>query len=260
VMNQPGAAGTMAPANMARTGAPDGYTISAVASSLYRVPHIQTVTYDVTKDFTYIAGISEYVFGVTVAADSPYKTVQDLVAAAKAKPGQVNVGSISNGSSGHVALLRWGKLAGFQPNFIPYKGAAEVIQAVMGSQIDAMSEAGWGAMVQQGKLRPLAVYSEKRNPQFPNTPTMKELGWDVTVRSVIGIAAPKGMDPKVVQVLQDAFHKAMDDPDFKKTLELSAQLPTYMNSAEYTRFVGEQFEVERRNVQELKAAGVNLAQ
>jgi tripartite-type tricarboxylate transporter receptor subunit TctC len=260
ILNQPGAAGTMAPGNMARTAAPDGHTITAIASSLYRLPHIQSVPYDVAKDFTYISGISEYVFGVAVAAESPHKTAQDLVAAAKAKPGQVNVGSISNGSSGHVALIRWSKLAGFQPNFIPYKGAAEVIQAVLGGHIDAISEAGWAAMVQQGKLRPLAVYSEKRNPYLPNVPTMKELGWDVTVRSLVGIAGPKGMDPKVVQTLQDAFRKAMDDPDFKKTLEISAQAPAYMDSAEFTRFVATQFEAEKRTVQELKAAGVNLGQ
>jgi len=218
------------------------------------------VSYDVAKDFTYIAGISEYVFGVAVSAESPYKTAQDLVAAAKAKPGQISVGSISNGSSGHVALLRWGKLAGFQANFVPYKGAADVIQALIGGHVDAVSEAGWGSMAQQGKLRPLAIYADKRNPQFPNVPTLKELGWDVTVRSLVGIAGPKGMDPKVVQTLQDAFRKAMDDADFKKTLELSGQLPVYMDSPAYSRFVAAQYEQEKRTIDELKASGVNLTQ
>jgi tripartite-type tricarboxylate transporter receptor subunit TctC len=260
VMNQPGAAGTMAPGNMARSAAPDGYTLAVIASSVYRVPHIQPVSYDVTKDFTYIAGVSEFIFGPVVAASSPFKTAQDLVAAAKAKPGQLNVGSISNGSSGHVALFRWGKLAGFQPNFVPYKGGADVVQAVLGGQLDAMSESSWGPMVQQGKLRALAVYSEKRNPQFPQVPTLKELGWDVVVRSVVGIAGPKGMDPKVVATLQDAFRTAMNDADFKKTLELSGQAAGYMSSAEYTRFVKEQFQVEKHNVEELKAAGVSLNQ
>jgi len=260
VMNQPGAAGTMAPGNMTRTAAPDGYTVSAIASSLYRLPHIQSVPYDPLKDFTYIAAVSEYVFGVAVSAESPYRTVQDLVAAAKAKPGQINVGAISNGSSGHAALLRWSKLAGFQANAIPYKGGADAIQALLGGHIDAMSESGWATMAEQGKVRPLAIYSDKRNPYLPNVPTMKELGWDVVVHSVFGIAGPKGMDPKVVQTLQESIRKAMDDPDFKKTLQLSSQPTTYMDSAEYTRFVAAQFEVEKRIVQELKAAGVNLSQ
>jgi hypothetical protein len=82
-------------------------------------------------------------------------------------------------------------------------------------------------MAEQGKVRPLAIYSDKRNPYLPNVPTMKELGWDVVVHSVFGIAGPKGMDPKVVQTLQESIRKAMDDPDFKKTLQLSSQPTTY---------------------------------
>jgi len=259
VVNQPGAAGTMAPANMARSAAPDGYTLAVIASSVYRVPHVQKVTYDAVKDFTYIAGISEFTFGIVVAADSPYKTVPDLVAAAKAKPKELNVGSISNGSSGHIALLRWAKMAGFEPNFIPYKGGAEVTQAVMGGQLDAMSESSWGPVVQQGKLRALAIYADQRSKQFPSVPTLKEAGWDVKTQSVVGIAGPKGMDPKVVRTLQDAFHKATDDADFHKTLALSGQSVGYMDSATYTKFIAEQFQLEKRNVDELKAAGVQLS-
>jgi tripartite-type tricarboxylate transporter receptor subunit TctC len=260
VQNQPGGAGTMAPANMARSAAPDGYTIAAIAPSLYRLPHIQTVQYDPLRDFTYIAAISEYVFGVAVTAESPHKAAQDLVATAKAKPGQLNVGAISTGSSGHAALLRWSRAAGFQPNFIPYKGGADAVQALLGGHIDAISDSGWVTMAQQGKLRPLAIYAEKRNPYMPTVPTMKELGWDVVVQSIFGIAGPKGMDPKVVQTLQDAFFTAMDDTEFKKTLQLSSQPNSYMDSATYTRFIESQFEAERRTVQELKAAGINLSQ
>jgi tripartite-type tricarboxylate transporter receptor subunit TctC len=258
VVNQPGAAGTMAPANMARSAAPDGYTLSAIAASLYRLPHIQSVSYDVAKDFTYIFGASEYLFGVAVSAESPYKTAQELVAAAKAKPGQVSVGAISNGSSGHLALVRWSILAGFQPNFIPYKGGSEITQAIVGGHLDAMSESGWGPMVQQGKLRVLAVYGEKRSPLFAAVPTMKELGWDVTVRSVSGIVGPKGMDPKIVRTLQDAFRAAMDDPEVKRVLDTTGQMAVNMDSASYTQFVAAQSDVEKRGVEAMKAAGIKL--
>ncbi len=258
VLNQPGVAGTLAPANMARSAAPDGYTLSVIASSVYRVPHLQKVTYDVNKDFTFVAAVSEFTFGVVVAADSPFKTVQDLVNAAKAKPGAVNIGSISNGSSGHIALWRWAGKAGFEPNFIPYKGGSEAIQAVLGGQIAAMSESSWGPLVQQGKLRALAIYANKRSPQFANVPTLKEAGWDVTTDSVVGIAGPKGMDPKVVQVLQESIHRALSDADFLKLLGQSGQSVGYMDSPTYTRFVAEQFQTEKRNVDALKAAGVEL--
>jgi len=222
------------------------------------VPHLQTVSYDVNKDFSFIAAISEFTYGIAVAADSPYKTVQDLVAAAKARPGELAIGAISNGSSGHIALMRWARMAGFQPNFIPYKGSSEVVQAVLGGQLAAMSEASWGPLVQQGRLRALAIYGDKRNKQFPNVPTLKEAGWAVATHSIVGIAGPKGMDHKVVQTLQDAVHKATGDANFRKTLEVSGQSVGYMDSATYTRFVAEQFLAEKRNIDELKAAGVVL--
>lgn len=258
VTNQPGAAGTLAPASVARTAAPDGYTLVVVASSLYRVPHLQPVSYDVSRDFTYIAGITEFVFGVVVPTGSPFKTAQDLVDAAKAAPGRVAVGSISNGSSGHVALLRWGRIAGFEANFIPYKGGADAMQAVLGGHVAALSESSWGPMVQQGRLRALAIYSSQRNAQFPDVPTMKELGWDVTTRSVVGIAGPKGMDPKIVQALQTAFQHATGDAAFLRALETGGQRVNFMDSAVYTRFINEEFASEKRLIGELKAAGVVL--
>ena len=89
-------------------------------------------------------------------------------------------------------------------------------------------------------------------------PTLKELGWDVQTDSIVGIAGPKGMDPKVVRTLQDAFHRATDDADFLKTLALSGQSVGYMDSATYTKFIADQFQVEKRNIDELKAAGVQL--
>jgi tripartite-type tricarboxylate transporter receptor subunit TctC len=260
VTNQPGAAGTLAPATVARSAAPDGYTLVVIASSVYRVPHLQQVTYDVNKDFTYVAGISEFLIGVVVAADSPLKSAQDLVTAAKAAPGRIAVGAISNGSSGHVALMRWAKLAGFEPNFIPYKGASEVMQAVLGGQVNALSESSWASMVQQGKLRALAIYANERNKQFPNVPTLKELGWNVVTQSVVGIAGPKGIDAKVVQTLQQAFQNATRDPVFLQTLAVSGQSVNFMDHDAYTRFIAEQFAAEKRSIDELKAAGVPLTQ
>lgn len=260
VANQPGAAGTMAPAAVARSAAPDGHTLVVIASSVYRVPHLQSVSYDVNKDFTYIAGVSEFVFGVAVAADSPFKTVQDLVAAAKSAPGSMAVGSISNGSSGHIALMRWARLAGFQPNFIPFKGGSEVIQALLGGHVQALSESSWGPLAKQGKLRPLAIYADSRIKQFPNVPTMKELGWPVVTKSVVGIAGPKGMDAGTVQILQEAFRRSVTDPAFLKTLETAGQDVNFLDHGAYTRFVKAQFVAEKQAIDELRAAGIPLTQ
>jgi tripartite-type tricarboxylate transporter receptor subunit TctC len=258
VVNQPGVAGTMAPATMARSAAPDGYTISVVFSSLFRLPHVQKVNYDPTQDFTYIAGISKFIYGLVVAADSPYKTAVDLTAAAKAKPGQLNFGAISIGSSGHTALMRWARAADFKPNFVPYKGSAEVMQAVLGHHVEAMTEASWGPLVQQGRVHALMVFEEQRIKQFSEVPTAKELGWNVIANAVVGLAGPKGMDPAIVKTLQDAFHKATSDPAFLKTLEVAGQSVAYLDSAEFTKLANDLYRQEKRNIDDLKAAGVSL--
>jgi tripartite-type tricarboxylate transporter receptor subunit TctC len=159
-----------------------------------------------------------------VAADSPYQTAQDLAAAAKGRPGQLSIGAISNGSSEHIALTRWARLAEFEPNF-----------------------------------RALAVFEDQRVKQFPNVPTLKELGWNVTTNSVVGLGGPKGMDPRVVKTLQAAFHRATQDPEFLKALAVAGQSVTYMDSASFTKLAEELFQQERRVIEELKAAGVPLS-
>jgi tripartite-type tricarboxylate transporter receptor subunit TctC len=258
VVNQPGVSGTLAPSTMARTAAADGYTISAVTPALVRMPHVQKVSYDPLKDFTYIAGISKFIYGIAVAADSPYKTAQDVVAAAMAKPGKLNIGAISNGSTGHVMQVQWARAAGFEANYVPYKGSAEVVQAVLGHHLDVMTEASWGPLVQQGKLRVLALAEEQRLKQFPNVPTLKELGWNVVATPFMGVAGPKGMDPKIVQTLQDAFQRATADPDFLKALEVAGQSVDYRDSAGFVKLTTEAYNAEKRNVDDLKAAGVDL--
>lgn len=258
VMNQPGVAGTLAPSNMARTAAPDGYTIAVVASSLFRVPHVQKVSYDPSKDFTYIAGISKFIYALVVNAESPHQTAKDLVAAAKAKPGQLNFGAISAGSSGHIALMRWARTAGFEPNYVPFKGSADTIQALLGKHIDAMTEASWAPLVQQGRLRLLAVLEDQRVKQFPNAPTFKELGWNVTANAVVGLAGPKGMDPHVVKTLEGAFEKASRDPEFLKALDMAGQSLAFLDSGEFTKLANDLYAQDRRIIEELKAAGVPL--
>jgi tripartite-type tricarboxylate transporter receptor subunit TctC len=133
-----------------------------------------------------------------------------------------------------------------------------VVQAILGHHVDAMTEASWGPLVQQGRFRALAVFEDQRVKQFPTVPTMKELGWNVVANAVVGLAGPKGMDPAVVKTLQDAFHKATTDPAFLKTLEVAGQSVAYLDSAAYMKLADDLFRQEKRNIDELKAAGVLL--
>jgi tripartite-type tricarboxylate transporter receptor subunit TctC len=251
VNNVPGAGGTLGPANMARNAAPNGYTLSVVVGSMFRMPHLQKVDYHPVNDFSYVIGLTGYTYGVAVSVDSPWKTLDELMAGAKKNPGGVSAGFSGRATIGHIMIERLARTAGVQFNLVPYKGATDMMQAMLGRHLDVWADGGFGPGLDSGKFRLLATAGESRAARWPNAPTLKELGYDVVVSSPFGIAGPKGMDKQVVQVLHDAFRKSMADPAFLKALDASSQPVVYMSSAEYTTFAAEAFERERRFVQEL---------
>lgn len=251
INNRPGFGGTMAPAAMAQSAAPDGYTISLIAANLFRLPHMMKTNFDPLTDFTYLICLSGYTNGLVVRQDAPWKTVQDLLAWARANPGQLTYGATGKGSSGHIAMARLAKATGVEVNFIPYKGAAEETAALLGGHLMLISDPGWGAIVESGKARVLATLGETRLKRFPQVPTLKELGHDIVVNSPIGLAGPKGMDPKVVRTLHDVFRKAMADPAFNLALEQNDQVHVYLSSEDYRRYAIEQTAREKVFVQEL---------
>lgn len=251
IANRPGNGGTLGPASMAKTAAPDGYTISLVAATLFRMPHLMKVSFDPVADFSYLLCLTGYTNGIVVRNDAPWQTLQDLLAAAKASPGTISYGSTGRGSGGHIAFERLAQAAGVKFNFIPYKGMAEESTALLGGHLNVISDPGWGPLVESGKARVLATLGETRLKRWPGVPTLKELGYDIIVNSPIGLAGPKGMDPKVVRVLHDAFHKAMSDPGYLRALEQNDQVPIYMGSEEYTRYAVEQTAREKTFMQDL---------
>ncbi len=125
IANRPGAGGTLGPAAMAQTAAPDGYTISVVVGTLFRYPFLQQVNYDPVKDFTYIACMTAYSYGIVVRQDAPWKTLDELIAHARANPEKISYGGTGAGGSGRIAIERLSRLTGARFNFIPYKGAGE---------------------------------------------------------------------------------------------------------------------------------------
>ena len=252
INNVPGAGGTLGHANMARSAAPNGYTVSVIVGSMFRLPHLQKVDYHPVNDFTYIIGLTGYTYGVAVSIDAPWKTLAELVADAKKRPEAISAGFAGRATVGHIMIERLARTAGVQFNLVPYKGAADMMPAVLGRHLDVWADGGFGPAVDSGKMRLLATAGETRAARWPNAPTLKELGYDVVVNSPFGIAGPKGMDKQVVKVLHDAFKKAMADPTFLNALDISSQPVVYMSSAEYTKFAAEAFERERRFVQELK--------
>jgi len=248
IENKTGASGMLGPANMAKTARPDGYTLSQLAVSAFRVPHMQKVDWDPLKDFSYIIGISGYTFGVVVKADSPIKTLKDLTDYAKANPGRFSYSSTGNGTSPHLLMEELGMKTGAQFLHVPFRGNADSTQALMGGQVMAQSDAtGWGRHVDAGAFRLLVTFGEKRTKW--NAPTAKELGIDIVSYSPYGIVGPKGMDPKIVKQLHDAFRKTIDDPEHMKVLTQLDQVYWYKSSEDYARWAAETFKAERATIE-----------
>jgi len=252
--NKPGAGGMLG-ANELVSAKPDGYTLSQLPHGVFRIPHMQKVQFDTLKDFTWIICLTGYTFGLVVPADSPIKSIQDLVDYAKANPGKFAYGSTGAGTSPHLAVEEFAQRAGIKLNHIPFKGNAENMQAILGGHTMAASDAtGWGPHVDSGKLRLLATYGSKRTKRWPHIPTLDELGYKTVSDSPFGVCGPKGMEPAVVRTLHDAFRKTLEDPAVLATFEKYDQSVIYMNTETYTKWARETFEAEKATIERLGLA------
>ena len=252
--NKPGAGGILG-ANAMVGAKPDGYTITQLPLGIYRLPHMQKTIFDPIKDLTHIACLTGYTFCIAAAMDAPFKTLKEMVAYAKANPGKLEYGHTGTGTTPHLAIEEFSMKAGIQLNPIPYKGAAEILQSILGGHIRMMSSTTEVIpLAKEGKLRLLATLGSQRSKALPDVPTVKESGWDTISESPFGIGGPKGMDPAVVRVLQDAFKKTLDDPRVIETLDKFYQPAIYMNSEDYTKYAVRTFEAERATVERLGLA------
>lgn len=253
--NKAGGSGTVGPATMAASAKPDGYTIAQIPITVFRLPLMQNVSWDPAKDFTYIIHLTGYTFGVTTSAESQFKTWKDVVDYAKQNPGKVTYATPGAGTSLHIGMEQIATLAGIKLTQVPFKGGAETNAAVLGQHTMLQADStGWRALVDAGKLRLLMVWTSARSPNFPNVPTLKELGYPMVYDSPFGIAGPKGMDPKIVAKLHDAFKKALEDPAVIATLAKFDMVPNYKNSEDYKKSVVEVTESERKVIDTLGLA------
>lgn len=251
VENKPGAGGTLGAVELVNAK-PDGYTLSQLPLGIFRLPHMQKVQFDPLKDLTYVACLTGYTFGMVVRADSPLKTMQDLVEYAKANPGKLTYGSTGAGTTPHLVVEQFARRANIKLQHIPFKGNADGMQAVLGGHVMAHSDAtGWGPHVDAGRCRLLATYGSKRTKRWPDVPTLIELGYQTVSDSPFGIGAPAGMDPALTKRLQDAFAKSLQDPAVVAVLDKYDQPIIYLDSAGYTKFARETFEAERETITSL---------
>jgi tripartite-type tricarboxylate transporter receptor subunit TctC len=236
IKNKPGAAGSVALAELAKS-APNGFTLAAVnPSTLSVAPRMLTVSY--TKDdFDYVAGWVTQRFGVAVRADSPYQTIQDLVEAGKGPT------ALFIGTSAALISLMWYEFAaksGMKIELVNYKSGPETMAALLGGQIQGviLNPSDIVQHVSTGKLRFLAAGGPSRWPEFPQAPTLTEAGYEVrSAQTVGGIAAPKGTPPEILKRLESEIAAILKEPEFNAAIAKLGAETTFLSGAQYKEYI-----------------------
>ena len=233
---RPGAGGNIG-AEMVARAAPDGYTtLIAAASFLINPSLLKNIPFDAEKDFTPLGIIVDIPAGLAVHPSLPVKNVQDLVALAKRRPGDLNYSSSGQGALGHLSGALLDATAGIKPVHIPYKGAGpSIVDLVAGQvQFSFVSIPAITGHLQSGRLRMIAQCGEKRFVSFPDVPTMVESGVkDFVVTSPFSYLGPAGMQQPIVSRLSEALRASLNDPKNNKMLIERGALPVGNTPAEH---------------------------
>ena len=241
VVNKPGASGTVG-AQQAAISKPDGYTLLVTVSSMSVFPEVDILfgrpkTYK-REDFAPIALLSADPMILIVKKDSPYKSVADIVADAKKRPGEIKYSSSGVYGATHLPTEMFAHAARIKLRHVPYTGGGPALIALLGGHVDILFSVPIIAFVQlrSGDVTPLAVASEKRHPAFPNVPTLKELGYDVEYYMWCGFFAPKATPPDILKILREATRKAAASPEFKAAMDKMNTPIDYRDADEFQKF------------------------
>jgi tripartite-type tricarboxylate transporter receptor subunit TctC len=241
VENRGGGGGTIAMAVLANAK-PDGYTVCVAPSDV--VVHnalMLKVPYQPLKSFTPIIGMSAAGnTALIVNKDAPWKTFQEFIDYAKKNPGKIKYSSPGVGTAMHAAMEYVGKKEGIKWTHIPYKSASQARTAMMGGHVEACSAgAEFAPFARDGLVRVLVTHGERRSPQFPNVPTLKDLGYDFTKETIHSAFGPANLPPEILHKLEMAFTKGTETPEFKALLEKIDCTPTYYSSKDFDRYLKE---------------------
>ncbi len=251
ISNNGGGAGSIATGIVAKQK-PDGYHLLGGAStSLIRVPQFRDVPYKL-DDLVPIMHYGSPLSGVAVKADSPWKTLKDLVEYARKNPGKVTYSTSGTGGPHHLSMEFIAKQEKIEWIHVPYPGGTPGLVALLGGHVTANVSSSWIIHSREGSARALATHGEKRSKTFPNVPTFRECGYDFINETVFLFAAPKGTPSPIVKKLDDAFHKTMEDPEVVQTLDKLEIDMGYRNSAETSKYLEDAYVRLGRMITDLK--------
>ena len=252
VVNRPGGAGAVGYTEAAQAK-PDGYTLVSAITPLTILPH-QVTTAFTYKSFEPVINVVSDPSMFLVRTDSQWKSLKEFLDYAKKNPDMITVGNSGAGGGVHLVALAFEKAAGVKFNHIPFAGGGPSVTAILGGHIHAVSVSPPEGIehVKAGKLKIIALFSEKRFELFPDVPTVKEQGIDFVMGMWRGLAAPKGTPPDVIKKLHDAFKQGMDDPVFKKNAKDMAVNLQYLGPEAFGKLLAHDHEFFGKLVKEIK--------
>lgn len=259
VENRTGAGGRIAWEAAAKS-VPDGTTAALIDATYPMLPGLyEKLPWDVAGDLVPVAMICQTPFVVVVNADSKLKTLDELIADARARPGKLNFGSAGMGSVNHVVSELFKVNARVDLTHIPYKGMSDASVALQAGQIDLIIAASPTALgpIRGGKARGLAVSTARRSPALPGVPTAAEQGVDYVVTNWFGFAFPRGTTKEAIATLRDDVTRALAAPDVREKLIATGAEPSNLTSEEFARFLKDD---TRRWTGLIRSSGIKVEQ
>jgi tripartite-type tricarboxylate transporter receptor subunit TctC len=223
-----------------KSAPPDGYTLGGVSTAVVSSALLENVPYDPLRDFTYIASLAEIPFAAAVPADSPFRSWADLLAFGRAQPERVFYGSASGlAQTPHLLISEVATRDNLAWTVVPFRGSADCMVALLGGQLTFAMDTMVSVLpfVRAGRVRLLAIGSDRRTQSLPEVPTLGELGYGTLIRSFYGVGGPAGLRPEVVAVLQEALRVAATRPSVINMLKEADQEPRFLDAAAMTELV-----------------------
>lgn len=240
IRNLQGASGTIGTAEAAEAS-PDGHTIIvSPAGPMVTQPHLRELPYGIDS----FAGLGRLTIApslMMVRSDSPFQTVEDVIAAAKENPGGINFASTGPGTLPHISIMALDREASIKSRHVPFGGSADAVRALLGGTVDVFTDQA--QIAAQYELRPIAALGPDRMPEYPDVPTLQESGYDIDLSNWVGVFVPAGTSNEIRDVLVDKLSIVMDDPSVIDRFQQLNVTPGWLSGSEFDNFVKAQFDL-----------------